>query len=259
MQPFRVIYDPFSWHRPTPRALLVKLEQELAEARREAERAHFDRQAALEGLLDQEKLHAQQMGEVHLRTRQDHQVELERLDATHQAALEEMRGRRRSEREEERAAFKAELERLRSSAGELVGAWKDQVTRLAGELAAMRELLTSSQRALIELKREGFEGPIPAGTLTPDQGLAPEIQAAIDQVAFSPTIRQHLEAYAWRQLDRKVAAPEIAAAIIAGESSSPDAAPASRTSSAGGEIPDDAPIRRMGADDLEGDEEDDEE
>lgn len=150
-----------------------------------------------------------------------------------------------------------ELEALEDAHTAALAAWRETVVALQGAIAADREDRRLLEKTIVALKREGFFPPAPAGAAVEEAGLPDVVLAAIEEVAYAPDIRTHLERYAWERLEAKVDPRKVAEEIRRGEEP-PSEEKRSRTRVVNGrveEVGDDAPVRVMdGDDELEDDE-----
>jgi len=231
----------------------------------QVERLHAAREADKNFQLSQQLLAAE------ARRRQD----LEELGALYrqqlvdvtQRAGEDLHWTREMAKENEiglEGRHAAELQRLQDMHDRHVTAANALLGQVLQELAATREQAIELQRALVTLRREGFQEPAPAAGKVEDIQLPAEVAAAIAEMAFSPDVGLHLERYAWEQIEAGTPPAEIARRIKQGEDPAPVRPPAptgsGRTRIMGGklvgELPPDAPVGVMG-DPNDDDEEDD--
>lgn len=92
---------------------------------------------------------------------------------------------------------------------------------LSGHLANLAHTYNELVREILTMRREGFVStPALPEPQTP-KALPPEIVDALDAIGLHGRARDQMETYAWRQLDRKKAAPEIASELLVGGLRSP--------------------------------------
>jgi hypothetical protein len=194
--------------------------------------------------------HRAELGRVELRGGQQLKEFAENLQADHRhelARLEEL--------------HEAELLRLQETYQVALEGWRSQGTLLAEQLGTALAYQRELERDLLQLKREGYYPPTPAGAAAPDVTLPPAVLDAIEEVGFSAEVVQHLETFAWQQLEAGILPAAVAERIRKGEGPEPERSRANRVRVQGGkvvgDIPQGSPFERAPNEDEEEDEDDD--